>query len=90
MSHESLLTQKNEITPTLANHVLPYVKSHRKLGNDSQWLNDTLDDALKMLNPEASKSFSQSRITEMKTSTVPDVKDSVHVLKNSGDFYVQK
>mmetsp|Transcript_16000 Transcript_16000/g.13979 ORF Transcript_16000/g.13979 Transcript_16000/m.13979 type:complete len:183 (-) Transcript_16000:131-679(-) len=89
LSHQALLTQQSEITPSLAKYVLPHVKSCQKLGNESKWLNDTLEDALKILNTSNSLSLNQTKISENE-ARVPEVQDSIHVFKNHGDFYVQK
>ena len=39
-----------------------------------------------------SRSITQlhSKLSEKEASVVPEIQDSVHIIKNSGDFYVQK
>ncbi|CAI2365979.1 unnamed protein product [Moneuplotes crassus] len=87
LSHQALLTQTDEITEPLKNHMLPYIKTSRN--DHSRWLNDTFDETLKMLE-EANLTRSLTRIEHQEKLKVPEVQDSMHVLRNKGDYYVQK
>lgn len=90
---------KDRIRPSLSEDALktlPYIEEDpqyqtERQNDNSKWFNETLNEQLKYLrHNDTNNSKLTTNRSESVLKFIPEVKDSVHVIKNGGGYYVQE